>query len=180
MHFPTDKTQIKYYILTRFKLDLTAKEIHGELTVAWGEGYVSYSTVADWVHRFKQGRTSLEDDPRIGRPVTAIINRNIENVRMLIEENPHINNGYIAFELGLSYGTISGIIHDELKMKKFWLFGHLKRQLGTYSDSKCLQRAVTKELRGIPEDEYRKTFKKWIDRMKLCISNQGEYFEHLM
>ena len=62
----------------------------------------------------------------------------------------------------------------------FWLFDYLKRQLGTYSDPKSLQRAVTDELRAIPKDEFRKTFQKWIDRMKLCITNQGEYFEHLM
>jgi len=47
VYFHMNKTQIRYYILTRFKLGLTAKEIHGELTGAWGEGYVSYSTVAD-------------------------------------------------------------------------------------------------------------------------------------
>jgi hypothetical protein len=35
------------------------------------------------MHRFKQGRSSLEDDPSIGRPVTTIIDRNIENVRIL-------------------------------------------------------------------------------------------------
>ena len=68
----------------------------------------------------------------------------------------------------------------DLAPADFWLFGYLKRQLGTYSDPKSLQQAVTKELRLIPTNEYQKTFQKWIDRMKLCITNQGEYFEHLI
>ena len=59
----------------------------------------------------------------------------------------------------------------DLVPSDFWFFGHSKRQLGTYSDANTLQKAVTKELRAIGEDEYRKTFTKWIDRMKLCISN---------
>jgi len=113
-----EKTHIRYYILTRFKLGYTARQIHVELCDAWGEGYVSYSTVAEWVQRFRQGRTSLEDDPRIGRPVTGVTDGNIEAVRTLIEENPHISIRYLAFELGVSYGTISVIIHDELKLKK--------------------------------------------------------------
>ena len=65
-------------------------------------------------------------------------------------------------------------------MTIFWLFGYLKRQLDSYSDSKSLQQAVTKAIRAIPQDEYRKTFNKWIERMQLCIANKGEYFEHLM
>ena len=68
----------------------------------------------------------------------------------------------------------------DLAPSDFWLFGNLKRQLGSYSDSKSLQQAVTKTLRAIPEDEFRKTFNKWIERMQLCITNKGGYFEHLM
>jgi transposase len=61
----------------------------------------------------------------------------------------------------------------DLAPSDFWLFGYLKRQLTSYPDSKSLQQAVTKELRAIPQDEFRKTFQKWIERMKLCITNQG-------
>ena len=32
----------------------------------------------------------------------------------------------------------------------------------------------------IPEKEYKKTFEKLIERMKLCIKNGGNYFEHLI
>ena len=62
----------------------------------------------------------------------------------------------------------------------FSLFGYLKMQLDSYSDSNSLQQAVTKAIRAIPQDEYRKTFNKWIERIQLCIANKGEYFEHLM
>ena len=113
-----DKTRIRFYIFTRFKLGFNATQIHEELRGAWGDGYVSYTTVAEWVHRFKQGRTSLEDDPRIGPPVTEGTDQNFEVIRTLIDENPHISIRYMVFETGLSYGNINRIIHDELKLKK--------------------------------------------------------------
>ena len=84
-----NKTHIRYYILTRFKLGFTAMRIHKELCDAWGEDCVSYPTVAEWVQRFRQGRTSLQDDPRIDQPVTEVTDENIEAVRALIEESPH-------------------------------------------------------------------------------------------
>ena len=104
--------------MTRFKRDLAAKEIYEKSAGAWDEGYGSYGIVADGVYRFKEGKTLLEDDPRIDRPITAVTDQNIENVRMAIEENPHISIRCIAFELQLLYGTIGGVIHDELKLKK--------------------------------------------------------------
>ena len=92
-----DKTHIRFYIFTRFKLSFNATQIHEEWRGAWGDGYVSYTTVAEWVRRFKQGRTSLEDDPRIGRPVTEATDRNTEVIRTLIDENPHISIRYMVF-----------------------------------------------------------------------------------
>ena len=45
-------------------------------------------------------------------------NEDIDGMRMLIGENPHISIRSIAWKLGVSYGTVNSIIHEELKMKK--------------------------------------------------------------
>ena len=118
LYLSIDEAHVRYYILTRFQLGFTAKQIHDELCAAWGHGYVSYSTVAKWLQRFRQRRSCLKAIPRIGRPVIAVTDENIDAVRMLIEENPYINIRYIACEVGVSYGTVNSIIHEELKMKK--------------------------------------------------------------
>jgi len=60
------------------------------------------------------------------------------------------------------------------------LFGYLKQKLGSSSNSKSLQQAVTKAIRATSQDEFEKAFNHWIERMKLCITNKSEYFEHLM
>ena len=57
---------------------------------------VSYNTVVELLQRFGQGRTSLEDVRKIGRPVTAGTDENIDVVLMLIEENSHISIRYSA------------------------------------------------------------------------------------
>jgi HTH domain in Mos1 transposase len=90
-------------VLTRFKLGTTAKPIHKDLCDAWSEGYVSCPTAAEWVQRFGQGRTSLEDGPRMGQPITETTDRYIDVISALIQENPHIRIRYMMFETGLSH-----------------------------------------------------------------------------
>ena len=61
----------------------------------------------------------------------------------------------------------------------FWLFDLIKRNLSDATDVKDLNRQITAILQNIPKEEYLKTFNKWLERMQLCIDNQGDYFEHL-
>lgn len=77
-------------------MGLTATEIYEELTPAHGQDVVSYSTVAHWVHRFSSGLESLEDDPRHGRPITVVTQENIDAVKGLVKDDPHISIDYIA------------------------------------------------------------------------------------
>ena len=62
----------------------------------------------------------------------------------------------------------------------FWLFDLIKQNRTDQSDSESLHRVVTKVMLSINKDDYKKTFDKWIERMKLCVYNHGNYFEHLM
>lgn len=343
----------RYYIKIRSKLGIKPVAIHQELVLALGDGAPHYTTVTRWVNEFKEGRESVEDRERIGRPVTESTKVNIDRVQAIIKENPHATYDQIEVETDLSRGTIQDIIHDLLKLRKvtsrwvpheltvenrqervkackenlayyrdgpgrlsdiltedetwvyhrnvgrkvsnaswvaegqpprtivrrdrfepktmyivffrsnglvhvnavprgktidssyyienglspafraiekqrkacgtknlkllhdgatchssimtnnfieehgvklvnhppyspdlapcdFWLFDYLKRNLDSYEDEEELTRAITKLLKETPEKEYRKTFEKWLERMELCIKNDGDYFEHLM
>ena len=61
----------------------------------------------------------------------------------------------------------------------FSLFPKLKNFLSgrRYRSRQALGSAVHQYFQGIPKAEYRDAFRKWIHRLKLCISNRGEYFE---
>ena len=62
----------------------------------------------------------------------------------------------------------------------FWLNDYIKNNLSDQPNQESLVQAVCKVVHTIPETEFRKTFDKLLERMKLCINNNGDYFEHLI
>ena len=68
----------------------------------------------------------------------------------------------------------------DLSSYDFWLFDLIKRNLTDQPNSETLHHAITEFTYSLDKDEYRKTFKKWIQRMQLCVDKQGDYFEHLI
>jgi len=112
------KEPLRFYIQTRTILGLTATEIHEELITAHGPDVVSYPTVQRWCKRTKEGIMEIEDNPRSGRPVTGPTEENIQEVRSLIEQDPHSTYDDIEAETSLSRGTIETIIHQYLELRK--------------------------------------------------------------
>jgi hypothetical protein len=100
-----DKLCICSYIQTRLLLGLTATQIVVELTTAYGQGVVSYHTVAHWIHQFSSGRESLDDDSRNYRPIAVTTQENIDAIIDLVKDNPHIGVGYITAILDIVYHT---------------------------------------------------------------------------
>ena len=60
-----------------------------------------------------------------------------------------------------------------------FLFPKLKAFLAgrKYKSRQALGSAIHQYFITVPKSAYRDAFKKWIHRLKLCISSQGEYFE---
>jgi hypothetical protein len=54
---------------------------------AFGETALSRSKTFDWYSRFKNGRTSIDDDPHTGRPSTARTNETVDRVNAAIRGN---------------------------------------------------------------------------------------------
>jgi len=48
---------------------LEAKDIHKEMLPMYGEHCLSRQAVHNWVQKFSEGQTSIEDKHRAGRPV---------------------------------------------------------------------------------------------------------------
>jgi len=113
-----DKLSTRSYIKTRLLLGLTATEIYEELTAAYGQDVVSYRTVAHWVHRFSSGREPLEDDPRSGHPITVITQQNIDAVKDLVNDDPHISMDFIATILDISHDSKNIILKQYLGLRK--------------------------------------------------------------
>jgi histone-lysine N-methyltransferase SETMAR len=62
----------------------------------------------------------------------------------------------------------------------FWLFDLIELNLSDQIDSQSLHNAIAEFMYSLDKEEYRKTFDKWMERMQLCLDNQGDYSEHLM
>ena len=92
--------------------------IYEELATALGPDAPAYRTVAKWAERFREGREDVNDDLRSGRPLSELIDENIELVRQVITNDPHSTYDDIIAETFLSHGTIERIIHDHLKLRK--------------------------------------------------------------
>jgi len=56
-------------VLFLWAKDIATKDIHKEMLPMYGEHSLSSQAVQNWVQKFSEGRTSIEDEYRIGRPV---------------------------------------------------------------------------------------------------------------
>jgi len=57
------------------------------LQQVYGEDCLSRTQCHDWYRRFKSGRTSIEDDPKFGRPSTSLDDDHVEKVLAVIRQN---------------------------------------------------------------------------------------------
>lgn len=106
---------IKFFV----KSGKTGAEICNELKATLGESAMKPATIYKWVKRYQEGRESVEDDPREGRPSTS---RNAENVKridqFLAADRRRVSTRQVAEALGMNRETVRIIITDDLKMRK--------------------------------------------------------------
>ena len=77
----------RVYCKIRAQLGFPPTEIHADLQNVYGNGALKYATVCKWVHHFNDGQESIENDPRVGRPVSVLTEKNIATVKTLIRED---------------------------------------------------------------------------------------------
>jgi len=100
------------------KEGLTPHEIHSKFINVYGDSSPSFSTIKKWAAEFKRGRTSLEDDPREGRPKSTTTPEIIEQVHDMVLDDRRIKVREIAETIGISKERVGYILHKELDMKK--------------------------------------------------------------
>ena len=121
-------------VVLKFLVDEGIKpaDIYRRLQAQYGNETLSRSKTFEWCKCFKDGRTSVSDDPgRGGSQPTAVIPVNIQRVECLILENRRKTCHEIVQETNLSVGTVNTFIHEHLHFRKIsarWV----PRQLSTY------------------------------------------------
>ena len=77
----------RVYFKIRAQLGFPRTEIHADLQKVYGNGALKYATVCEWVRRFNDGQESIKNDPRVGRLVSVLTEKNVATVKTLIEED---------------------------------------------------------------------------------------------
>ena len=112
---------MEQHVVMKFLVNKGVKpaDIYRRLQAQYGDETLSRSKTFEWCKRFKDGRTSVSDDPgRGGSQLSAVIPVNTERVERLILDNRHINCREIAQETNLSVGIVNTVIHKHLHFRK--------------------------------------------------------------
>jgi len=85
----TDFNKIHYHAVIEFLTleNVPPQQIHNRMTVVYSECAPSYATVKRWAAEFRQGRSSLEDEPQSGRPSEAVCEKNCRAVENTVLQN---------------------------------------------------------------------------------------------
>lgn len=102
------------------KESTSPKTIKTRLDKIYGDASPSYTTVKHWSKLFREGRDSIEDDPRGGSPSTVLIEKNIKLVKDIVQSDRRIKANKIAEISGISKTSVLRILHEHLNMSKVY------------------------------------------------------------
>ena len=108
----------RVYCKRRAQLGFLPTEIHADLQKVYGNGALKYATVCKWVHCVNDGRESIENDPRVGRPVSVLTEKNVGTVKTLIEEDARYTVQEIEELSGIHSSSVLKILRERLGLRK--------------------------------------------------------------
>jgi transposase len=95
----------------------SAKRIYDDMSVTVGDKRPSYSTVKQWVDRFRAAHLSIEDE-RSGKPTQVTIPESVDAIHSMILDDRRISGRKIAETLAISRERVGCIIYEILDMRK--------------------------------------------------------------
>jgi transposase len=81
----------------------SAKKIYDDMSTTLGDKRPSYSTVKNWVARFRSRHLNSEDEERSGRPTEVTIPENVDAIHSMILDDGSISAKKIAETLATGY-----------------------------------------------------------------------------
>jgi len=76
------------------------------------------SSVLRWHKAFKDGRESVEDKQRAGRPSTSKTENGVIHMKAVLDRDRHLSVRLMAEEVGLPKTDVHRIITEDLHMRK--------------------------------------------------------------
>ena len=113
------------------KVDFSATKTVELIQKAYGDAAFSRTTIFEWHRRFQEGRESVKDDERGGRPTTSRTDDIAAAVDKMIKEDRNVTSRLIADTLGIPKTVVLRILREDLKKRKL-----CSSKNSTVSDSK--------------------------------------------
>jgi len=114
----TERLEQGYCIKFCQKLGDTQVENIRKIQQAFGDDAMSITRIKAWYNRFKDGRTSVDSEPRHGRPSTSRNDNVINQVRTLVKQDRRITVRELADEVGVSIGSVHTIFTADLGLRR--------------------------------------------------------------
>ena len=115
MEASSNQRAIVYFL---WKEGSSASDIKRRLKNVFKESALKKTAVYNWISRFEAGRTSLEDNERLGRPSLSTSDDLVDQVKSLVQEDGRRAIFEISTILEVSVGSIHTILHEKLHMSK--------------------------------------------------------------
>ena len=97
-----EKLKFRAAILYEYKKGTNVAETLRNLHSVFGPDCIKKSLLYSWFKRFDSGSTSIEDEPRSGRPAELDDDR----LRAKVESNPRVTARELSVDFGTSHTTI--------------------------------------------------------------------------
>jgi len=88
------------------------------LNQIYREDCMSRTECSEWFKRFKEGRISVGEDPRLRRPSTSINDDNVKRGSAVIRGNRRLTVREVADEVGISVGSCHEVFTGKLEMRR--------------------------------------------------------------
>jgi hypothetical protein len=90
------------------------------LRTVYGDAVLSSAQVFRWHKDFKDGRESVEDEQRAGRPSTSRTENYVPHVKAVLDRDRRLNVQLMAEEVGLPKTDVHQIITEDLHVRKIY------------------------------------------------------------
>ena len=88
------------------------------LVQVYGDNATKKTAVYKWVKRFSEGRKSVTDKERTGRPETSRTKENIAKFHQVVRENCWLTVRSTAEQVNIDRETVRKILTEDLDMRK--------------------------------------------------------------
>jgi len=100
------------------KLGKSGNEIREVLVQVYGDNAMKKTAVYKWGERFSEGRESVTDKERSGRPATSGTEENIAKICQIVCENRWLTVRSIAEHMNIDKETVRKILTEDHDMRK--------------------------------------------------------------